>query len=441
MKLKPARLEEVTWADVRTNVKTLDPELFAAIEEFNPSAKHTLFKVCYPYGAEILKNGILQLPTASGDLALITDAAIPDSIRKRLNYNYSSNPVTFVLKNSAELFAICNDITVPFYSKINPGRLFGTFLILNNSSPALHPTFFWSLTAGSRSLLMLPNISDNVSLARLSKEFKMNFTKPKDSVDHWFLFRDLANHEDFGEDWELEVLFFTDNWFDWSNKSLNPLRLLMFERAWDATDYWRNQFIWNLVYSIFIKEKIVKINPHIADLVKHLASIGISIQPGFAPALDNKIAPIARLQKIFVDVYRIHAAPIMMSPEYFQIGQPQEVYYSLDHPAAVEFSPNTRRISSRITDLLEIQQFLKKYLNFIKTSELNIQDSKFFELAQKVKFEFFHQRTSTSEGVHSIDNLFDTDPSFINSLGYGEHLPMPKNASFLKGCIRISNKE
>lgn len=297
MKLKAATLEEVTWSDVRTQVKALDPQLFDAIEEFGPDSRHTLFKASYPYGAEILKNAVFQVPIATGEIVPITDERVPDIIRKKLSYNHLSNPVTMVLRGSAELFFNHMGNAFPFFGMIKKGRLFGTSLVLSENGLNMHPNFLWSLTAGARSMFSLAKVSEVVGLNRLEKHFQVNLPKESEYQDQWNLFQALANAPEFVDPWRCEVLFFSDAWFDWSAKKSAMFKLSLHEKAWRATEFWRNQFLWDVVYSMFKQEKLVKVNPAIADIVRQVSLIAAGVQPGFTPLHNDDADPFQHSKK------------------------------------------------------------------------------------------------------------------------------------------------
>jgi hypothetical protein len=444
LKLKAAALEEVTWPDVKAQVQALDPQLFEAIEEFGPNSRHTLFKVSYPYGAEILKNGVFQVPIASGEVVPITDDRVPDVIRKKLGYNNLSNPVAWILKGSAEFFLNHMGNTFPFSGMIKKGRLFGTLLVLSEKGIDLHPNFLWSLTAGARSMFSLAKVSEVVGLNRLEKHFQVNLPKESEYQDQWNLFRALANAPGFDDPWRCEVLFFSDAWFDWSDKKSAMFKLSLHEKAWRATEFWRNQFLWDVVYSVFKQEKVVKVNPAIADIVRQISLIAAGVQPGFAPLHNDDAGPISAFQKALIDVYKIEYQPIFMGSQLFAYEDPNDaVYYSLEYPISLSFSPSSKKVSTKIADLLEIKYLLTKYLNFLKTSKLNIEGTRFYDVPTRVSFHFFHHMANEGERIFSPENIFKEDANFedaVNVLGEDLSLSYPVNSNFLNGCMRLSQK-
>ena len=444
LSLQKSFLEELTWKEVSKAIEQLDPELFEAIEASALPANLKLFKVSYPYGAQIMKDGLVYLPNADGALVPLADESIPAITRRHLDYNHYSNPASFILKGSADLFLTHRDVIFSFPGPVPAGRLFGTSLVLTEGRDVqkFHPTFLWQMTAGVRSLILLPKMGDAAGLDRLDRHFKINSRSlVSEGRDSWFLFRELAQKLDKSDFWTVEILFFSGDWFKWDNKPTSPFKELLFKRAWKITEFWRNEYLWNMVFSIFMDEKIVRINPFIGDTVKHLMYMAVGAQPGFAPSNNVDFAPIPAFQKTLKEVYQIDYEPIFMLPQTFQKNCPQPVYYSLAYPNTMEFSPSTKKISTKANDLEEILLCMKKYLHFLKTSDLNIQDSAVYEMAQKVAFSFYHP-SHEDNNIQKTEALFDQDGSFKAATNVKKiNLPLPKNATFFKGCVKITLEE
>lgn len=443
MKLKAATFTELTWRDVREQVKVFDPALFKMIEAFNPGPLHTLYKVAYPFGAEIVKNGLLYLPTAEGELVALTDERISKKVREDLNYNHLGNPTTFVLKGAAELYFSHLGNTYPIFGSVNKGNIIGISPVMSENDINLHPPFLWNMTSGARSLFSLAKVSEVVGLTRLEKHFKVTFPKVNEYKDQWELLRTLANAPEFESNWCTELLFFSKSWFNWKDERASLFKTFLYDRVWSATDYWRNQYLWDVIYSMFKQEKTIKVNPAIADIVRQLSLIAAGVQPGFTVVQDNESAPIAQFQKALVDVYKIDYLPVFMSCSLFNFNQPHRTaYYSLEYPVSLTASPSNKKGSTKIADLLEIKYLLTKYLSFLKTGKLNIEGSCFYKVPSMVDFSFFHNMSNSKENIDGIEAIFKQDINFAkaNLLAENTQLNFPINSNFLNGCIRLSTK-
>lgn len=428
-------MQELTWQDVRSEVSALNPELAKVIDGVDPGPEYTIFKLRYPFGSEILKNGPLQLPDKNGNLIFIDDKDMDPGIRAKLGYNLDSNPVGFILKNSVELFIFLDASTVPLYGLIHPGRIFGTWQILNPQG-FHNPVCFWSMTAGARSLFLLPKISDNLCYTRLKKAFNLDVDKPKKLRDHWNIFREIANHPDFGESWETEILFFSKVWFErLDDPAWQSFKLYLLDQAWKGSEFFRNQFMWDLIFSNIQNDREIKPDPYIADTVRHILGMSAGALPGFAPALNDEAGPVKKLQKVFREIYRTEYEPVMMQPYFLNKKDNRPVYYSLEQPTTIKFSPKSRSNISKIDELFAVQSLLNKYLLDIRQNKYNVANTPIFEASKIVEYTFFHPDNATLSGIQSHKDIQEGDPAFKGIKNF------PYTSTFIAGCIRLKIKD
>jgi len=226
-----------------------------------------------------------------------------------------------MLDKVAKLFISLDNVNLPFFfGFLQPGSLFNTSRVLSPNY-SHQPAFLWNITAGARNLIMLPKISAKVGFKRLRKEFQLQIDKPTGLEDHWELFKEIANHKNFQKPWSMQILFFSKEWFEHLNDNawLEFHRYLL-QTAWDTTEFWRNRFIWDLIFSYIQRVRKISPNNYVADTVKHLFSISAGAIPGMAPALDDTCAPISELQRIFKDIYRLDQyLPIILQSIFFSL--------------------------------------------------------------------------------------------------------------------------
>jgi hypothetical protein len=158
-------IEELSWENVRSDILKINPEFVDAVDKVGPDKKHTVFKIRYYYGDEILKRAVFHVPNEQGRLVPITDSSILPHIRESLGYNLGSNPVMMLLNNALEIFLPLEDRTISMNSLVAPGRIVGTYRLLTDTPISHHPAFVWDMTAGARSIFLLKsqmrkNISD-----------------------------------------------------------------------------------------------------------------------------------------------------------------------------------------------------------------------------------------------------------------------------------------
>lgn len=436
-----AKIEELSYANARSLIAKVNPDLVKVIDACNPSKKHKLFKLTYPYGAEILKRAEFFLPNKLGQLVSIKDQSIDNNIRNCLNYNFDSNPVMMVLNNSLELFLPLEDRTVPINNLVYPGGIFGAYRILTRQQLSHQPIFIWDMTAGARSIFMLAKISDAEKHKKLRRNFELTMDKPKSLMDHWKVFREIANHQDFPVNWETNVLAFSKEWFEYlDDPSWMPFNYYIYWKVWNGGDFWRNIFFWDIIFSLIQKELNFRPSAYIADTVKYLLTIGVGESPGFYPAMNDVVAPISGLQKIYSDIYNLKQAPVIMQPGVLsRAHKDRAVYYSLRFPSAMELGGKSRTRDNFTNDVFEIRSLLNQYIKNILSGKFNLQHTPFYEMLNSINYEYMHDDIDAS-GFIKIDTAIKTD-NFFSAFKAHQNIQFPFNSSFFRGCIKISYKQ
>lgn len=434
-------LVEQHWPDVAEQVRALKPELADIIDSLNPDQKHSFFRLRYNFGDEIVQRGKLFLPTEEGELISIDDPKIPCSLRDRLNYNAGSNPATFVLSGQLELLFHLTDRIIPF-SLIKPGNLFGLWKSLDTGPSNCPETFLWELTAGARSLFMLPKISQAGSHARLKKSHQITADKPTTINDHWNIFKGIANSKAMPKKWQVELLFFSTEWFEHkTDPAWRDFNYLILDSAWQSSGYWRNQYIWDLVLSDIQNRRNIRYSPYIIGIARHMLRMGCSAMPGFQPANDNSLGPIDFIQQTYIESYNLkHYAPIIMQPAYFSCYQPSDpVYYSLQHPATISYAPKASKHSTTLQDLYEVGSVLKKYVEEIKAGKVNIAETPLESVAIKTEITLIHNNTSNYRNIEPASIVPEKDAQFLTPwINTPNNNLFPPNSLFFNGALSLS---
>ena len=210
-KHKP-NFEELKWEDLREEVAKLTPVLANIIDDLHSKQlkdkDYTLFKVRYPFGSKISDSGTLHIPNQYGRVVSISDKSIPDEIRNKLSYN--PVPLSFVLKNTSEVFTLADNRFIPF-KIFTPGEFFGTWELID-PTPFKKQAYNWSFTAGARSIFMLPKISESYSHQKLRSKYGVSLSPPKFLADHYEIFTKIATHPEFVDEWYNEIIFFPQKW-------------------------------------------------------------------------------------------------------------------------------------------------------------------------------------------------------------------------------------
>ncbi|MEM9243491.1 MAG: hypothetical protein AAGA27_05475 [Pseudomonadota bacterium] len=433
---KRVTLKSLSWADVRNDIAKINPELAGIIDDISPNKQYRLYKASYPYGSYIVKQGYLQLPNNHGRTVPLSDDTLSKQIKSDLNYNDGSSPVSLTLNHTIEVsLTMPQRVLLPLSLGLLPiGWFFYTWVVLSDFK-SLQPAFLWDVTAGARSIFMLPKISDARRHRSLCRYYKINPDCPASMLDHWSVFKGLANSPQQPSDWHTELIFFSGKWFEkFRDKTWRDLRYYMLDKDWGRSEAIRNQFIWDAVFSVMqIKDKL-KPSPDILNTVKHLITVGVGRAPAFSPSTNDMAAPISHIQEAYKNVYKLKQySPITMQPDIFK-NKP--VYYSLQFPTSMEFSLKSNDDSTILNDLYHVKLLLERCLDYLSSNTLNIASTELYCLGDKVNYDFFHSNTGGLSGIKPTEKIMEKDDRFLINGGD----VFPTTSRFFQGCIRISNK-
>lgn len=429
-------IEVLTWDEARKDVQKVNPGLAEQIDLLNPGQEMKLFKVRYPFGSNILKLGILHLPNDKGEFVSIHDESINENVRKDLSYT-PNMPIGVLLKNTVELFYLVKNIVIPWLF-MKPGRIFSLWGLLQEYGTSAQNGTMWHLVAGCRSLIILPKISDALGFKRLKKEFNLTAPMPTGMLDQWETLKQLTESAEFDSPWEVELLFFTEDWYQkikqgkWKN-----LEYFLLKSAWKDTAFLRDENVFNLVFSRALAEKNLKPNPFLYDTVKHIYTIARGGAPGFKIATEDNCAPIERLEQIFADIYQLKFAPTFVHPDYFdKTNALSPIYYSLEVPTLMDFSPKSRKAANKMNDIREIKHIQVVIEKFIQEDDMGLKNTPIYEVITKIKYEYFHSDHDILNELDNTNNLCLKDEGMqMNALKYKR--PICTTSPFLRGCIRI----
>lgn len=442
---KPLTLRKQLWSDCAAEVERVAPELADIINQLSPGAKLPFYIAEYPYGSKIVHNGFFQLPDKTSGLVTLEDYSGNQAVKKNLGYNFGANPVGLVLKGSIELYIEEDNRIIP-YNLIQAGATFGTWRIFDPVASHCPPNFPWEMTAGARSVFMQPKISDTLSHQRLAAEFNIDDTPPRGMLEHWNVFRQISRQSNFSEKWTLRVIFFSKQWFDniHQNKASALWRQFyyyLYQISWKSSEFWRNQFLWDLTFSRIQEQRQLKIPAYIADWAKHVFTVGVGALPGFAPAINSTALPVRGLQRIYQDLYDIKHHPVILQPQQFQLkGRAKRpVYIPLQFPTALEMAPrNSTRVSAK-ADLKKINTLIGHYLDAILDNEINVAATSMKAFADYSDIAYFHSMVSKSaDGIQPSHIISEQDASFLKAINSHKAKTFAADSSFCRGCIRLS---
>ncbi|AIT09615.1 hypothetical protein LO80_06325 [Candidatus Francisella endociliophora] len=430
-------LQLLSWQNVAAEVEKVNPQLAQVINSIEIPQNCKVIKASYNFGDHILDKGTLHLPY-KGKIYPIGSKELPKEIVRELSY--TNIPVGLPLNKIIEVYLDNDNFTIPF-SISSPGDIFALWSILSaDDSIYKQHAASWNMTAGSRSLHLLPKTSDARSFNRLKKELSLkNIKKPKNVLEQWNLFKAISDTQTSEDKWSIEVLFFSKEWFE--NKKLDSLRLYLHSMGWRETGFLRDSINFKFKLSHVLTDSNLKPNPYIVDTLHHLYAIRRSFYPGFFVA-SNEVAPIDYLQQAFTDLYRIPSAPVFLSANQFdKIKESQPAYYSLQIPTLMEFSPKSR-MTSRVVDIVELHDILEKVEQNCLSREPDASFRAVDEWIFKTEHDFFHtNEIETNLALKSTQDIVKEDKTMLRQVNKYPSLAFSESASFLRGCVRVCKKD
>ena len=432
-------LTKHSWAEVRADIAVVNPSLAAVIDQMNPGSEYSLYKLKCPWGQHLLQGGKLLLPNQASKWVEIDDPSIDSKIADDLNYN-NNMPLGVVIKKSIELYINVLGRVIPWVF-ITEGNLFGLWVSLQPVATTNHTGKISNIVSGSRSALFLPKISDATSFRKLKKTFSLQCRIPVDLTDQWPLLQELVKHPEFPGHWESEVIYFSKKWLE-PNSSIawRAFKNHLLEIAWNATSYLRNQVIFDIAFSCALEEKNLKPNPYLTDTVKHLYALGQKSFPGYRIARDNHVVPLDALQKIFIDVYGIKYLPNMIVPGYLTNDPMNPIYYSLEVPTLMSFSPKSRKTASKLGDLREVRHIMQRTVDYLVEDKLRLHETPLYKLVNDIDFSYFHTDLDMYNETEKTIDLLKLDDNLIFEQDKYRDKEFCDTSPFLRGCVKIAKK-
>ena len=427
-------LSLVTWKDVRADVLKINKELGEIIDAISPSDDCKFVKATYLYGDVFIKNGEAQLPL-NDDLVPLTQYTIDKKIQKELFY--SSMPLFLMLDKSNEFFFDTRKRIIPV-NLFRKGSLSGTYEAMDYMM-GRKPMPIWNFSAGSRSVFMLPKITDKLGIKRLCMVYGIPaITQIKKLSDHWEMFKSIAQSKNLTQYWQSSILFFGKKWLDNKHDSKEWLRFkdYLFRTIWEHANYAIDKIKFSTYWESFaeiISLRGLQPKPYLIDQVKHLLSIVAGNFPAFTVMDDSQeSAPTNYLQKAFIEYYELkHYFPTLM-----YACMPQDtryVYYSLSMPTILEGSPIKKTTSTVINDMREIKLLIETLRNRFEPNT-NFKKNR---IIQDTQIDYFHYENDACNQIRSSASISIEDDSFVKDKAIFPSLNFCPTSPFFSGCIRI----
>jgi len=429
MAISPGSIQRLSWKDIRADVATINKNLFDIIEEINPSEQYSLYKACYSFGTKIVDKGKFCLPNQESDF---------DTISRELNY--TAIPLALILNKSCEVF-IENKLQIISLNLLSAGQLFGLFEVLEKQTNTESKQPPWSITAGARSIFMLPKITDMNAHRRIMREYKVQSQPPQSLDEHWQIFTKIAQHTDAKHPWSCEILFFSAAWLfkQPDNILWSKFNRYLYSQAWIESAYLRNKTVLNLLWEILassLNSQNLKLKPYLMQIIKQLAAISYGFASGYQPAGKNEmVAPIAAIEDAYIKVYDLkeYLPIIMHTSNLSEQAQQSTYYYSLSAETLHEGSFTSAQPPRVISRLRQTKQLMEAIHAHVATSPL-LQAYQ----ENEITYRYFHIIEEKDTDIKSTRDMPAFDSCIIETFHPYVGRIFPAASPFIRGSISIT---
>ncbi len=298
-KLKPSA-QILPWKDLRDEVLEVNSELVDIIDRLNSTKEINLCKVDYPFGTAIFDSGTLFLPNDNNNFVPIKDNTTSDEMKKYFGCEHT--PFGMVLKRSISNSVEGKYQFIPL-TAFYPGQFFGLWEVFDGER-SLFSNAQWNLYSGTRAIFSTTKISNQKKYQPIKRKLDLKSNAPEIAKDHFFLFKELANHPYFLCDWSTTVLFFSK---DIKEQIVNKgkwleLKGFFLEYCWKQSMVWRFDAMMRVVWSQLanlLKEKGVKNFGFQLGVLKHIVAISLGSLPCFISNDQEELAAPLKLIKKF----------------------------------------------------------------------------------------------------------------------------------------------
>lgn len=444
-------LVKTDWSNIRNRINKVAPAFAKIVDELSPDKTFSIYLAYYPYGD--LKGDTISpfLPAMDGTSYRLSNPDIPRDVRNDLGYGSDGSPLGMVLEKKLEYFIDLKDIgiTIP-WQVLSPGSFFPLSSILEKKSKIIYsPNGLLTAVSGARSVFMLPKIGCLTNHQLLQRDYNVLSPPPKSLYDHWEIFREI-NKSGLKKqnEWKSCIIYFSKKWVDKINNdaSWNNLKKFLLELANDKHEYHKNHMFYDIAYSLIQYKRKLKPNPYLVDTICHLYKIAAGALPSYTPVCDEEFLPLGAIQQAFVESYgQKKYIPTILSPSYFSIQDKNQkpVYYSLQYPTTLSFSPKSRNQSSTIFEMRELKHIMDVFNGELSKENSLLSDTIIGEVARRVDFQFYHNNIDKHNIIRQTKYLNNHDQRFLNtsSLVSSKNAVFSADAPFVRGCISIGVKK
>lgn len=417
----------LTYAEARHLLEPVNPELCHEMDLLEVDNTYPLIKFRYHYGDKLLDKGDFLIPDGHGGLVFKDSSEADPRIRDLLGHDRFMSMMV-PINGTLELFMDC------FYRPVShvlgsPGFIFGISGLFDQRTYFDAP-IYWSICAGSRSVMMLPKISHNTHHAHLCRDFDLKIPLPDTVYDHFAIFKALAGKQE--EPWSAEIIMFTRKWFE--DKTAPRWKLF---RGY-LLAVWTEQYSYRLagdIYTSFLTQGTEKFkpSPDLFNTVDHIIRMSQGSRLGYVIAKDEQSLPLHWLQQAFANPnrgYRLKDyTPEIMIPGYLNTQTP--VYYSLPYPSRSDFFRANNQSTPKHHELVAVMDMLQHVQNTAILDQRSGLEA--FKRLEKIRYQGIHFQDEEKSCIISTSTLAKQLTKTKKARD-----SFPVNSSFFCGAVQAS---
>lgn len=436
-----ANVEELSWKEIQKAAAKGCSELYKILNNIDPGEKYTFIRVRYPFGSIVMHEDEVYFPFERNNSIPLSAPEIPASIKEKLGYRsipfgmITSNPIEIYRETSDRVFSV--ELSGP-----NKGLEIGIFEYFG-----LTPCY--SVSSGSRSLFMIPKISEARNHKKLMKHMQINCGQPRNIFKQWHIFRELYNSPIFNNPWECEIVYLTRAWdeglkkYARSSLSWAALESYLYKKGLEHSRLGHRKLVLDVLWPEIAaawEENGLKPDVYTIDTLKQLIYIYLGGISGSRPAINDYAGPIQRLQEIYIEQYGLLKIPTIMIPCRFEPDKNIPIYYSMQVPTMISSNPSHRKLQTVIEEIRELMAV--KYALAKSSGKIKLDNIELHQLVRSMKLEFFHSDLySYGKEIRPTTEIIQNDPDFLYNPVKNSKLEFADNGSFIRGCIKISKHE
>ena len=438
-------IEKIYWSDIRSQIHLVEPEFAYKVDLIAPGKEHPLYILNFPYGTLIGDDFSQFIPCGNREFYRLSSPDAPEDIQKNLGYGRDSAQLGMVLENSIEFFVDLPEkqLTIPVRI-VNAGEFYNFSRILSLKSNILPyaPNGLLKVSSGARTVFSLPYLTCNASFSRLEREIGALTKPPASQYEHCQLFSEIVNSRNISSDWSMKMLYFSENWINsiLHDKDWIDIKSYLFQLAWQSSEYKRNQYYFDISFSLMREKGNCRANPYLNDTARHILDIIIGAFPGLCPTIDETLLPLKTIQHVLSYSYGLKKyLPTVIAPQNFKFDDGLPVYYSLNYPTTRSFAPKTKNTNSTIDNLDELKKIIERFVSQIIKEGTMWRGTILEERLKNIKINYIHNSVRQGLSITPPLEIVNQDKRFMFTYPncVKENSEPSIDANFFRGCVRF----